>query len=49
LEVIIFAPLFCVVLLLLLKLSFSPGRTGGFQLLRNKKIGGKVNPLPPIY
>lgn len=37
LEVIIFAPLFCVVLLLLLKLSFSPGRTGGFQLLRNKK------------
>jgi hypothetical protein len=24
------------VLLFLLKLSFSPGRTGGFQLLRNK-------------
>ncbi|MFU2401401.1 MAG: hypothetical protein ACM67T_06595, partial [Clostridiales bacterium] len=35
LEVIIFAPLFCVVLLFLLKLSFSPGRTGGFQLLRD--------------
>jgi len=25
-----------VVLLFLLKLSFSPGRTGGFQLLRDK-------------
>lgn len=37
LEVIIFAPLFCVLLLLLIKLSFSPGRTGGFQLLRNNK------------
>lgn len=38
LEVIIFAPRFCEVLLFLLKLSFSPGRTGGFQLLRNKEI-----------
>jgi hypothetical protein len=27
------------VLLFLLKLSFSPGRTGGFQLLRNKNTG----------
>ena len=45
LEVIIFAPLFCVVLLLLLKLSFSPGRTGGFQLLRNKDTEQRTTPL----
>jgi hypothetical protein len=30
------------VLLFLLKLSFSPGRTGGFQLLRNKQTSRRL-------
>ena len=37
LEVIIFAPLFCVVRFSLLKRSFSPGRTGGFHQLPDNK------------